>query len=178
VRQELKERGIVRSHHQVTRVTIDDRWRQLSVRMHSAVHAVTDSHEIRCKTYSYILAFINRTSFIDGSYHNCAVVAITNLHKLNIRIDVDVRVFASLDPHILILEGRLLNGDTLIEPVHVYDLPLGFMRGYDLAKPVDNHIYMHFDGVAARLKEGRESGKLYGAPSGGHFQTAGLLHLE
>ena len=146
--------------------------------MHSAVHAVADSHEIWCKTYSYILAFIYWTSFIDGSYHNCAVVAITNLHKLNIRIDVDVRVLASLDPHILILEGRLLDGDTLIKPVHVYNLPLGFMWGYDLAEPVDNHIYMHFDGVAARLKEGRESGQLNGTPSAGHFQSASLLHLE
>ena len=174
MREQLKERGVVRGHHQVPSVSENDRRRQLSVGVHCTVDTVTYSHEIRGYTHCHILTFINRASLINGCNHNSAVVAITDLHKLDISVDVNVRVLASLDPHILICKSGLLDGNTLIEAVHVYNLPFGLMWSYYLCKPVDYYIHINFDGVTPRLVERCQCGQLHTRP----LQAACLLHLE
>ena len=121
--------------------------------MDSAVDTVADPYEIRGKADCDVFALVNRARFIDSCNHDSAVIAITNLHKLDISVNINVRVLAPLDPNILILDCGLFYGDAFIQPVHVYDLSFGLMRRYYLAEPINNHIHVDFHRVAASLEK-------------------------
>ena len=128
--------------------------------MDSAVNTVADPNEIRGKAYSDIFALVNRASFIDGRNHDSAVIAITNLHKLDIGVNINVRVLTPLDPDILILDCGLFDCDAFIQSVHVHDLSFGLMRRYYLTEPIYDHIHVDFHRVAASLEKWSQSGKL------------------
>lgn len=163
-------------HYQVTGVTIDDwRWK-LCIRMHSTVNTVTYSYKVRGQTDCHILAFINWACFIDGCNHNCAVIAIAYLHKLNIRVDINVRIFATLYPDILVLNGWLFYGHTLVQSVHVNDLSFRFMWRDNLTQPVNYDIHVDFNRVASSLEEWGQSWKLDGTTA--RLETTCLLYFE
>ena len=179
MREELKEGGVVRGHNKVTSVSKDyGRW-QLGVRVDCTVNTVTDSHKVGGKTHSNVFAFIDWTCFINCSNHDSTVITIAYLHKLNIRIDINVRIFASLYSDILILKSRFFYSDTFIQAVHINDLSFRLVRRNNLTEPINYDVHVDFNRVTPSLKEWCQSWELNDPTScNSWFQPTCLLNFE
>ena len=90
---------IVRSHSQVSGITINNRTQIRRVTVNCAINTVSNSKLIGCHTERHIFALFNGTYFVDSRHKNMAVDTGANLEYFDVRIDVNIAVFAIDNVH-------------------------------------------------------------------------------
>lgn len=71
-------RNIVRSHSQITGISIDDRWEARSVAVYQAIHTISNSQLVCGHTDSHILALFKGANLADSGDKDRAVDAATD----------------------------------------------------------------------------------------------------
>lgn len=123
----FKIRSVMWCHYKITSISIYNWWAHLSISVNSTVYTVARSDVVRSHTNSYILTFIDWEGFINSCNHYGAVYTVTNLHELDISINVDVTILTTNYSNIFILEGLVFDSHTFIQSIHIGDFILRFM---------------------------------------------------
>jgi hypothetical protein len=117
---QFKIATVMRSHCQVSCVSINNWTLHLCIWVNSAVNTVSNSQIISCHTDRWVLTFVNRACLIHCCNHDRTVDTVAYLHILNISINVYIRVFTSKNTDILILYLNWISDcNAFIEAIHV-----------------------------------------------------------
>ena len=89
--------NVMRSHSQISCITIDNWWLTRWVTMYKTIDAITYSQMVCSYNKRCVLTLFNRAYFVDSCYKDCTINTRIYQDWLNCRINVNVRLFTILN---------------------------------------------------------------------------------